>query len=135
MGRRWIVQASLVTVLIAGAVIAADQPVVEVSRGGLAPARIEVHVGEIIRWRTTDGIRMRIEFDPHRNAHEVIERAGEIRAVFTRSGEHWYVASIVDGGHRHARGVVMVRATESERPERLYPGCAPESSDRICFAP
>ena len=132
---RWIVQVSLVTVPIAGAVMAADQPVVEVSRGGLEPARIEVHVGEMIRWRTKDGIRMRIEFDPHLNAHEVIKRAGEARAVFTRSGEHWYVASIVDGGYRHARGVVTVRASESDLPDRLYPACAPESSDRICFAP
>jgi len=58
----------------------------------------------------------------------VIERAGEVRAVFTRAGEHWYVASIIDGGHRHARGVVVVRAPESESPDVLYPACAPESS-------
>ena len=65
----------------------------------------------------------------------MIEREGEIRAVFTRAGEHWYVASIIDDGHRHARGVVVVRESESENPEVLFPTCAPASSDRICFAP
>ena len=132
---KWIVRVALAAVPVAGAVLAADQPVIDVSRSGLAPDRIEVHVGETIRWRIERGVRVRIEFDPHRNAHEVIERAREVRAVFTRAGEHWYAASIVDGGHRHARGVVVVRAPESESPHVLYPACAPESSDRICFAP
>jgi len=40
------------------------RPVIDVSRSGLAPDRIEVHVGETIRWRVEVGVRMRIEFDP-----------------------------------------------------------------------
>ena len=107
---KWIV--GLAAVLFASAALAADRPVIDVSSSGLVPERIEVHVGETIRWRAERGIRMRIEFDPHRDAHEVIERAGDIRAVFTRAGEHWYVASIIDGGHRHVRGVVVVYAPD-----------------------
>ena len=67
---KWIV--GLAGVHFASAVLAADRPVIDVSPSGLAPERIEVHVGETIRWRAERGVRMRIEFDPHRNAHEVI---------------------------------------------------------------
>ncbi|MGH9022073.1 MAG: hypothetical protein ACRDV9_03090 [Acidimicrobiia bacterium] len=111
----------------------ADQPVVTVSRGGLTPDRIEVHLGEIVRWRAVKGVKIRLELDPHRDAHEVIERLEEIRAVFRRPGEHWYVASIVGHGHRNARGLVVVR--ESNGPASIPLVCGPASSDRICIAP
>ena len=124
---RWMLQVRPVTVPIAGAVMAADQPVVEVSRGGLEPARIEVHVGEI----TAGGRRLASECGSssihHLNAHEVIERAGEVRAVHSL-GEHW-----VRCRHRRrrasvcARGVVTVRASESDSPDSVYPACAPET--------
>jgi plastocyanin len=94
----------LLTALMVGLAFGADRPVISVSGGGLTPDRIEVHVGEIIRWRAVSGVRIRLEFDPHRDAHEVIERDEEIRAVFTRAGEHRYIASIIGDGHRHARG-------------------------------
>jgi len=133
----WTVVASagLATVLVVAGAIAADRPLIDVSGAGLAPERIEVHVGEIVRWKAKGGVRMRLEFDPHRDAHEVIERAEEIRAVFTGPGEHWYVASTVGNGSRQARGVVVVRKAEADRPGAMFPACAPASSHRICFAP
>jgi plastocyanin len=110
-----------------------DLPIVDVSRQGLTPDRIEVHVGELVRWRAVKGVRIRLEFDPHRDAHEVIERSGEIRAIFRQSGKHWYVASIVGDGHRHSRGVVIVR--EADQPVPSPVECGPESSPRLCFQP
>ena len=111
----------------------ADRPIVDVSPDGLVPARIEVHVGETITWRPIGGVRIRLEFDPHRDAHEVIETSKEVRAVFTKAGEHWYIASIAADGHQHARGVVVVQ--ESDKGSSLPPTCGPQSSHRICFEP
>jgi plastocyanin len=132
-GGTWIASAALLTAFVAGSVVADDQPVISVFRLGLSPARIQVHVGEVVRWRAVEGVQIRLEFDPHRDAHEVIQRVGEIRAVFRRTGEHWYIASIVGDGHQHARGVVVV--TGAEGPASFPPICGPESSDRICVDP
>ena len=130
---KWIASAALLTTLVAGPVVAEDRPVISVSRLGLSPDRIQVHVGEVVRWRAVEGVRIRLEFDPHRDAHEVIQRAGEIRAAFRRTGEHWYIASIGGDGHQHARGVVVVHGAEG--PASFPPVCGPESSDRICIEP
>ena len=129
----WLAGVGFLIALVGGPTFAADQPVITVSCGGLTPDRIEVHVGEIVRWRAVKGVKTRLELDPHRDAHEVIERLEEIRAVFRRPGEHWYVASIVGDGHRHARGVVVVR--ESNGPASIPFSCGPASSDRICIEP
>ena len=111
----------------------ADRPIVEVSVSGLAPARIEVHAGEVIAWRPIGGVRLRLAFDPHRDAHEVVEGSKEMRAVFRRPGEHWYAMTILSNGHHHARGVVVVRGPEGDPS---WPSvCAPGSSPRICFEP
>lgn len=117
------------------AVSGSDLPIITISPGALAPERIEVHVGEVVRWRAAEGVRIhiRLEFDAHRGAHEVIVRSGEIRAVFRQPGEHWYVASIIGDGYRHVRGMVTVR--QADRSDTDLPVCAPESSPRLCFAP
>ena len=60
--------------LMAGLVATAsgdDLPIIGVSRQGLTPDRIEVHVGELVRWRAVKGVRIRLEFDPHRDAQVV----------------------------------------------------------------
>jgi hypothetical protein len=129
----WVVSLWLLMVGSVGAAFGDDLPIVDVSRQGLIPDRIEVHVGELVRWRTVKGVRIRLEFDPHRDAHEVVERSGEVRAIFRRSGEHWYAASIVGDGHHHVRGVVIVRERDHPAPSPLE--CGPESSPRICFQP
>src|SRR6266540_2308432 len=85
---KWIANGALLTALVAGPVVAEDRPVISVSRLGLSPDRIQVHVGEVVRWRAAEGVKIRLEFDPHRDAHEVIQRTGEIRAAFRRTGEH-----------------------------------------------
>jgi len=130
---KWIAGAALLTALVAGVVVAEDRPVISVSRLGLSPDRIQVHVGEVVRWRAVEGAQIRIQFDPHRDAHEVIQRAGEMRAVFRRTGEHWFIASIVGDGHPRARGVVVVHGAEG--PASFPPICAPAISDRICVEP
>lgn len=133
--RRWCFLLSF-TAFALGAVAGAhadDQPTVTVSREAVSPARLEVHVGEVVTWRAAGGGRLRIELDKHRDAHEVIERTGQIRGVFRHAGEHWYEARLADNGHRHLRGVVVVRpsTTVPQWPET----CDPGSSTRICFAP
>ena len=124
--------ASLAT-LMAGPAFSADRPVIGVSPGGLVPDKIGVHVGEVVQWQAAGVVGIRIEFDSHRGAHELVERSGEIRAVFIRPGEHWYVASIAGNSHRQVRGVVVVR--EADGPASLPPICAPPSSGQICFEP
>ncbi len=130
---KWIAGAALLTALAAGTVVAEDRPVISVSRLGLSPDRIQVHVGEVVWWRAVEGAQIRLELDPHRDAHEVIQRAGGIRAAFRRTGEHWYIASIAGDGHQHARGVVVVHGAEG--PASFPPICGPASSDLICVEP
>jgi plastocyanin len=109
-----------------------DRPVIVVNPDGPIPARLEVHVGEVVSWRGRGNERLRIELDHHPNAHEIIERQGEVRGVFRRAGEHTYVARVGDA-KREGRGVIVVR--DSLRPGLSLPDCAPESSERICFEP
>jgi plastocyanin len=134
-GHRVIHLAGCVLVAVAGAApaTAVDEPVIEVSAGRAVPARLEVHVGERVRWRGPSGQRVRIELDPHRDAHEVVVREGEIQAVFLATGEHWYRGTLMDDGKRPFRGVVVVR--EGRAPVDQLPMCSAESSYRVCFAP
>ena len=115
-----------------GALSADDRPVIIINRDGPTPIRLDVHIGEIVIWRGVRNERLRIELDDHPRAHEIIERHGEVRGVFRRSGEHSYVARLGEST-REARGVIVVK--ESLRPGVALPECAPESSERICFGP
>jgi hypothetical protein len=112
---------------------AGDEPIITISHDAMAPPRLEVHVGEVVRWRSARGERLRLEFDPHHGAHEVIVRPSEVRVVFLREGEHWYEGRIERAGTRAFRGVVAVRA--GKEPVDLVPNCGPESSTRLCVAP
>lgn len=113
-------------------VSADDRPVIIIGTEGPTPLRLDVHVGEIASSRGAGGERLRIQLDHHAGAHEIIERHGEVRGVFRRSGEHSYVARVGDGP-REARGVIVVK--ESLRPNVGLPECSAESSERICFDP
>ena len=104
----WWVVATL-AVLVATGAWARDEPVVSVSRQGILPERLEVHVGELVSWRVSPGQLLRLEFDPHPTAHEVVVRTGQIRAFFRKPGTHWYRIAIQGDGARELRGVVVVR--------------------------
>ena len=110
-----------------------DLPIVIVSRETVTPPRLVVHVGEVIRWRSATGGRLRIQFDDHLGAHEVVIRSGEVLAVFRRPGEHWYTGSLLENEQRTFRGVVVVG--DAGRPAVPPFICGPESSDRMCIAP
>lgn len=126
----WIIALALLgSVARAGA---QDRPLVTISRDSLTPARLEIDVGDVVRWTARGGERLRIELDPHPDGHEVIERAGSIQAIFLKPGEHGYSGTLAGPGGRVMRGVVVVRdARASEAPAT----CGPESSQRVCFAP
>lgn len=126
----FIVIAILAAVLATSSAYADDRPVVIVSAQGVTPARLEVHVGEIVSWRSADNRRLRIELDDHPSAHEIVEREGQVRGIFRKTGEHSYVARPSDG-LRHSRGLIVVK--QSSEPSAGFPECAPESSERICF--
>ena len=134
--RRWIYCLAFIGLFASTTALpveAVDDPVVTVSPSDLAPQRLEVHLGERVRWRASGGQRLRLELDPHHNAHEVVVERGEIQAVFLRSGEHWYQGSLMNDGEKAFRGVVVVR--EADHPLDAPLICRPESSDRICFMP
>ena len=122
--------AVLAAVLATSSAYADDRPVVIISAQGVTPARLEVHVGEIVSWRSAENRRLRIELDDHPSAHEIVEREGQVRGIFRTTGEHSYVARHGDGV-RDSRGVIIVR--QSSQPTHGFPECAPESSERICF--
>ena len=118
------------TVSTAGAT---DSPVILVQAERLIPERLEVHLGEVVTWRAAGGRSLRLELDPHPSAHEVVVRAGEVRAYFRKLGEHWYTVTIVNGPGKTLRGTVSVRERQSTGVP--FPSCGPESSDRICIEP
>lgn len=118
---------------IGSTVRADDRPLILVAREGVAPSRLDVHVGEVVRWRAAAGQRLIVELDAHGSAHEVIFRSGEIRAIFRRSGEHSYTVSLQENGMRSFRGVVIVR--NPVKPWDIPPVCANESTARVCFEP
>lgn len=123
----------LLVVLLAPGARAADEPVVEVSREGIRPQRIEVHVGELVIWRSGKGQILRLELDPHPTAHEVVIRTTEIRAFFRKPGLHSYSIVVQGDGPREFRGLVMVR--EGQGPTEPTPLCAGAAFERICVEP
>lgn len=114
------------------AAFAEDRPVIVISRSALSPERLAVHVGELVRWQAAGGGRLQIDLDRHPGAHEIVTRTGEITAIFLQAGEHSYAGSLLEDGHSHFRGTIIVRKAAS--PWALPPTCGKESSDRICFA-
>lgn len=130
--RMWWLAVILVgfTVSAAGAI---DVPVILVQPGRLIPERLEVHVGEVVTWRAAGGRPLRLELDPHPSGHEVVLRAGDVRAYFRKPGEHWYTVTITNGSGRSLRGTVSVREGQLGGEELLI--CGPESSGRICIEP
>jgi hypothetical protein len=120
---------------LAGAtpVLAIDEPMITISGHNLGPERIEVHVGETVRWRAAGGGPVQLRLDAHPSAHPVILREGEVRAVFLQPGEHRYSGSVVRDGQRWFRGVVVVRpSSEPIDGPRI---CGPSSSQLICIEP
>lgn len=89
--------ALLAAVLVTPVAYADDQPVVVISAEGVTAARLEVHVGEIVSWRSAENRRLRIELDDHPGAHEIVEREGQVRGIFRKAGEHSYVAGLAMG--------------------------------------
>lgn len=112
---------------------AIDAPVIVVQPDKLVPERIEVHLGEVVTWRTSAGGSIRLELDPHPSGHEVVVRAGEVRAYFRKPGEHWYKVTIVNGPGKMLRGTVAVREGQIGEEQPLI--CGSESSGRICIEP
>ena len=112
---------------------AADAPVIVVDAGRLTPERLQVHVGEVVTWRTRGGRPLRLEMDPHPRGHEVAVRAGEVRAYFRTPGEHTYTVTLKNGPGRPLRGTISVQGREAGEGELLT--CGPESSGRICIQP
>jgi plastocyanin len=110
---------------------AADRPVVVVAREGLRPARLVVHVGEIVTWQLARGTSLRFDLEGHPEAHELVGRPGEIRSVFLTTGEHPYTA--IAGGRRRWRGTVVVEP--AGRPWDGERECGLGRSDRVCVAP
>jgi hypothetical protein len=110
-----------------------DQPVIMVSRTTLMPPRIEVHVGELIRWQAPGGEHLHLSLDAHPGAHEAVVRSGEIRALFLLPGVHTYKVSVIGDGRRVLSGTVVVR--EAAAPVGRPPVCAPVSFKEVCFEP
>ena len=114
------------------AAVADDRPVIVVSRNALAPPTIEVHAGEVIRWRAEGGEHLHLSLDSHPGAHEAVVRAGEIRAVFLLPGVHTYKVLVGTEGQKALDGTVIVRETDTGRDVPTV--CAP-SFKEVCFEP
>lgn len=125
--------AALIVVVLAVPAWAADEPIINVSGRVATPARLEVHVGELVRWRGAGDHQVHVELDGHPHAHEAVIRTGEVRAVFLRAGEHSYRGWRVGHENEVFQGAVVVR--EPTAPPALPPTCSSESSERICFEP
>ena len=117
--------------IVIGQPWADDLPIVEIRDGRLHPAVLQVHVGEVVRWQAPPGRTIRIELDRHPTAHEAAERAGEIHAVFRKTGEHTYVVTILPSEERF-RGTVRVGEGGAWTPAF---DCGDGSSGRVCFMP
>jgi len=118
---------------LAGRTFAADQPIIMVGPDALAPQRIEVHVGELIRWRAPGGEHLHLRLDTHPHAHEAVVRSGEIRAVFLLPGVHTYEVLLIANGRKALAGTVIVK--EAEAAVDLPRACGPDSFKEICFEP
>lgn len=130
---KWLVGEAFLVALGVGTASASDWPVIESASDRLAPASIEVHVGELIRWRATPGEHLHLSLDAHPGAHETFVRSGEIRATFLLPGVHTYKVFVMTDGRRTLSGTVIVK--EAEVPAGLPLTCAPGSFKEICFEP
>ena len=119
--------------LLAAQAFAADQPIITVSREALSPAVIEVHVGELIRWRAPGGEHLHLRLDAHPRAHEAVVRSGEIRGVFLLPGVHTYKVSVITDGRKVLSGTVIVKEANKVLERPLV--CGPGSFKEICFEP
>jgi hypothetical protein len=118
---------------LAARTFAADQPIITVGPDALAPQRIEVHVGELIRWRAPDGEHLHLRLDTHPHAHEAVVRSGEIRAIFLLPGVHTYEVLLITDGRKALAGTVVVKEAEAAvDPPRT---CGPDSFKEVCFEP
>ncbi len=118
---------------LAAPAFGADRPIVAVSRDTLTPAVIEVHAGELIRWKAPGGEHLHLRLDAHPGAHEAVVRSGEIKAVFLLPGVHTYEVSVITDGRKALTGTVIVKDAQAavERPLR----CDPVSVRAVCFEP
>lgn len=132
-GVHWSGALAVGLLLLAVETFGSDKPIITVSRDALSPGVIEVHVGEMIRWRAPGGEHLHLHLDAHPRAHEAVVRSGEIRAVFLLPGVHTYKVSVITDGRRALAGTVIVREPE-KAPERPTV-CGPGSSKEICFEP
>ena len=121
------------SVFVTGKAFGTDQPVIAVGPDALAPQTIEVHVGELIRWRAPGGEHLHLQLDAHPQAHEAVVRSGEIRAVFLLPGVHTYEMLVMTDGRKTLAGTVVVK--ESLGEVAIPPTCAPVSSREVCFEP
>jgi hypothetical protein len=130
---RLTVAALALTWLVAGTAWSADRPIVLVHPDRIVPARLQVHLGELVTWQAPSGGVLRLELDRHPSSHEVVVRSGRVVAYFRKPGEHWYLVSLEAGGRRkQLRGVVTVSEKSAQEPSIA---CSPESSNRICVEP
>lgn len=119
--------------LLAAPTFGADQPIITVSRNALSSRVVEVHVGELIRWRSSGGEHLHLRLDAHPRAHEAIVRSGEIRAVFLLTGVHTYKVAVITDGRKALTGTVVVKEA-AEAVERPIV-CGPGSFKEVCFDP
>jgi hypothetical protein len=122
-----------VILVLAARASGANEPIITLSHHNLVPQRIEVHVGEVVRWRTAGGGRVEIRLDSHPGEHHVARRDGEVRGVFLRPGEHRYTGVINRISRRSFAGVVVVHPAQESLT--LPPVCGRGSSDMLCIAP
>jgi hypothetical protein len=121
----WMIVSWLTVILLSFTVspaTAIDAPVILVQAERLMPERLEVHLGEVATWRAAGGRSLRLELDPHPSAHEVVVRAGEVRAYFRKPGEHCYTVTILNRPERKLRGTVSVREGQIKEEQLLICG-------------
>ena len=108
-----------------------DLPSIMLSHHNLSSATIEVHVGEIVTWRSVTDDRIELRFDLHPSAHEVIAHGNEVKGFFRKPGEHTYSGRLKDG--RRFSGVVRVREGGATAAPPMTDECDP--SGTICLVP
>ncbi len=108
-----------------------DRPTITLSQHNIDPVTIEVHVGEIVTWRSATGDRIELRFDLHPSAHEVVAQANEVKGFFRRAGEHTYSGRLKDG--QSFGGVVRVREPSESVTPPVTDNCDP--SRTLCIMP
>jgi hypothetical protein len=108
-----------------------DRPTIMLSHHNLRPMTIDVHVGEIVTWRSITGNGIELRFDLHPSAHEVIAQVGEVKGFFRKAGTHTYSGRLRDG--RRFSGVVHVRERDVSVAPPMSDECDP--SRTLCLVP